>query len=49
LKIFWRLVNPTDNDGQYVDRGFPYTTAIFYQTSEEKEAAEASKNQLSSS
>ncbi len=49
LQIFWRLVNPTDNEGQYVDRGFTYTTAIFYQTPEQKEAAETSKKELSAS
>jgi peptide methionine sulfoxide reductase MsrA len=32
-----------------VDRGFSYTSAIFYQTPEEKEIAEASKEALAAS
>ncbi len=44
LDIFWRQIDPTDNGGQFVDRGFQYTTAIFYTSQIEKEAAERSKN-----
>ena len=43
LQIFWRLINPTDDQGQYVDRGFNYSSAIYYQNEEEKLLAEASK------
>ena len=30
LAAFWRMINPTDAGGQFVDRGEQYTTAIFY-------------------
>jgi peptide methionine sulfoxide reductase msrA/msrB len=30
LHAFWRMINPTDAGGQFVDRGESYTTAIFY-------------------
>lgn len=49
LQIFWRTANPTDPDGQYVDRWFSYTSAIFYQTVQEKEIAENSKKTLAES
>ncbi|MFK7780328.1 MAG: peptide-methionine (S)-S-oxide reductase MsrA [Candidatus Gracilibacteria bacterium] len=49
LEIFWRTVNPTDNEGQYVDRGFQYTSAIFYLNNEEKELAINSINKLQES
>lgn len=44
LEIFWKQIDPTDNGGQFVDRGFHYTTAIFYSSDLEREAAERSKN-----
>ena len=44
LDIFWRQIDPTDNGGQFVDRGFQYTTAIFYTSEIEREAAERSKS-----
>lgn len=46
LQVFWRQINPTDSGGQFVDRGFQYTTAIFYFDDEQKKAAELSKKQL---
>jgi len=49
LEVFWRNVNPTDDGGQFVDRGAQYTTAIFYSTTEEQTVAEASKQALESS
>ena len=49
LDIFWMQVNPTDNEGQFVDRGNQYTTAIFYHTLEQKKIAEASKKALDKS
>lgn len=39
LEIFWQNINPTDNGGQFVDRGHQYTTAIFYHNSEQKKEA----------
>ena len=49
LDAFWRMVNPTDNDGQFVDRGEQYRTLIFYQTEEEKTKAEHSRQLLNES
>ena len=46
LNIFWRKVDPTDSKGQFVDRGFQYTTAIFYHNEEQKAAAIKSKSEL---
>ncbi len=46
LDVFWMQVNPTDAGGQFVDRGHGYSTAIFYTTGEQQEAAEASKAAL---
>lgn len=31
LEVFWRQIDPTDDRGQFADRGNHYRTAIFYQ------------------
>jgi peptide methionine sulfoxide reductase msrA/msrB len=49
LDEFWRMINPTDSGGQFVDRGEQYRTLIFYQTSEQKEKAERSRRLLNES
>ncbi len=49
LEIFWRQVDPTDSGGQFVDRGFQYTTAIFYTTPEQKKLSEASHSKMQQS
>jgi len=49
LESFWRQVNPTDNGGQFVDRGEQYRTAIFYHNDKQKELAEKSKAALDAS
>jgi peptide methionine sulfoxide reductase msrA/msrB len=49
LNVFWRQVNPTDPDGQFVDRGSQYRTAIYYHTEEQKRLAEQSKAALGKS
>ena len=43
LEVFWRNVDPLDKGGQFCDRGSTYTTAIFYQSEEQKKLAEQSK------
>lgn len=43
LTWFWRHVDPTDADGQFIDRGDQYRSEIFYQTDEQKKLAEASR------
>ena len=46
LDIFWKNVNPTDAEGQFVDRGEQYKTAIFYHDEEQRLKAEESKLKL---
>jgi peptide methionine sulfoxide reductase msrA/msrB len=46
LDHFWRLVDPTDAGGQFVDRGPHYRPAIFYHDDEQKRLAEESKAAL---
>ena len=41
LHTFWRSVDPTDAGGQFCDRGYGYTTAIYALDEEQKEQAEA--------
>lgn len=40
---FFRHIDPLDDEGQFCDRGHSYTTAIFYSTSDEYNAAVAAK------
>jgi peptide methionine sulfoxide reductase msrA/msrB len=49
LEVFWRQIDPTDPDGQFVDRGIQYRSAIFYHNEEQKHLAEKSKNTLQKS
>jgi peptide methionine sulfoxide reductase msrA/msrB len=42
IKIFWNQIDPTDNEGQFSDRGFQYTTAIYYHSEGQKKKAEDS-------
>jgi len=49
LDHFWRHVDPTDAGGQFVDRGDQYRSAIFYANDEERQIAEASKQDLAAS
>lgn len=46
LDVFWRQIDPTDQGGQFVDRGAQYRSVIFYHTREQKAAAEKSKEEL---
>ena len=40
LDIFLANVDPYDAEGQFIDRGFSYTLAVYYQSAEEKALAE---------
>ncbi len=40
LNIYFANVDPFDSEGQFIDKGFSYTLAIFYNNDEEKEIAE---------
>ena len=49
LHVFWRSVDPTDDGGQFCDRGFSYTTAVYAVDDEQKRIAEKSKAELEKS
>jgi peptide methionine sulfoxide reductase msrA/msrB len=49
LEIFWRQIDPTDEGGQFADRGFHYSTAIFTHDEEQAEMALESKLALEES
>src|SRR5512143_3486126 len=49
LDVFWHQINPTDDGGQFVDRGPSYKSAIFYHNEEQKRLAEETKRQLEQS
>jgi peptide methionine sulfoxide reductase msrA/msrB len=49
LDVYWRNIDPTDDTGQFVDKGEQYLTAIFYSSDEEKMLAEMSKEALENS
>ena len=49
LQALWRTANPTDVNGQYVDRGQQYRPAVFYHNDAQKQAAEASVKALDAS
>ena len=46
LNVFWKNVDPLDDEGQFCDRGYHYTTAIFVKNDAQREAAERSKQAL---
>ncbi|CAM3735073.1 peptide-methionine (S)-S-oxide reductase MsrA [Alkalicoccus chagannorensis] len=46
LQLFWQQIDPTDDGGQFFDRGPQYRSAVFYHTEEQKELAEASRKEL---
>ena len=46
LATYRTQIDPTDGEGQFGDRGFQYTPAIYYQNSEEQQLAEQSKQKL---
>lgn len=49
LVRFWSQIDPTDSGGQFADRGFSYTTAIWYHTIDQRQAAIESKEHLKNS
>jgi peptide-methionine (S)-S-oxide reductase len=49
LEMYWRQVNPTDDEGQFQDKGSSYRTAIFYENEEEKNKAQLSRDILNDS
>lgn len=49
LEVFWKNIDPTDERGQFVDRGSQYRSGIFYLDEDQKKQAEASRDQLGKS
>ena len=49
LEHFWRMVDPTDDGGQFVDRGESYKSVIFVLNDEQRETAQRSKLSLEGS
>ena len=49
LDVFWRQIDPTDSEGQFVDRGFEYSSAIFYIDETQKSHALTSIKDLENS
>ncbi|MFS0752681.1 peptide-methionine (S)-S-oxide reductase MsrA [Oceanobacillus sp. 1P07AA] len=49
LDLYWKQIDPTDDGGQFQDRGEQYRTAIFYHSKEQWGLAEASKEELATS
>ncbi len=49
LEVFWRTMDPTDPDGQFVDRGKQYRPGIFYHDDQQRRLAEASRDRLKKS
>jgi len=46
VEIFWRNINPTQQDAQFCDHGPQYRSGIFYHDDEQKRIAEASRKAL---
>jgi len=49
LDVYWAHIDPTDEEGQFADRGFHYTTAIFFHDEEQRRVAEDSRSRLMTS
>lgn len=49
LDVFWRNIDPTDDGGQFYDRGTQYLTAVFYHNEAQRLAAEVSRDVLDAS
>jgi len=49
LELFWQQIDPTDEGGQFHDRGSSYRTAVFYHNEEQHQLALQSKQELEQS
>lgn len=49
LDVYWSQFDPTDAGGSFVDRGYQYTSAIFYHDENQKQLAKRSKKKLDES
>ncbi len=46
LDVFWRSIDPTDDGGQFADRGDHYRTFVFYHDDDQRQLAEDSRAKL---
>ncbi|MDG2303342.1 MAG: peptide-methionine (S)-S-oxide reductase MsrA [Candidatus Binatia bacterium] len=49
VDVFWRNIDPLDARGQFCDKGYQYSSAIFYGSDAERQIAEESKRALEKS
>jgi peptide methionine sulfoxide reductase msrA/msrB len=49
LDIYWHNIDPTDEGGQFADRGDQYQTAIYFHDEDQREKAEESRETLEKS
>jgi peptide methionine sulfoxide reductase msrA/msrB len=49
VEVFWHQIDPTDDGGQFADRGNHYRSAIFVMSDEQRRVAEESKAALEKS
>ncbi|MDC3415191.1 peptide-methionine (S)-S-oxide reductase MsrA [Aquibacillus sp. 3ASR75-11] len=49
LELYWPQIDPTDDGGQFHDRGDQYRTAIFFHTEKQKQEAIQSKINIENS
>jgi peptide methionine sulfoxide reductase msrA/msrB len=49
LDIYWSHIDPTNTEGQFADKGFQYTSAIFYQNENQEMVARDAKMRLEKS
>lgn len=49
LEVFWMQIDPTQADGQFVDKGKQYRSGIYYRDEEQKKIALESKKKLQES
>ena len=49
VDLYYTQIDPTQEDWQFADRGFRYTTAIYYQNNEEQKIIENAKRTLETS
>lgn len=46
VEVFWKNIDPTDDRGQFCDRGLQYRPTLFYHDEAQREVAERSKAAL---
>lgn len=49
VELYWQVADPTDATGQFQDRGDQYRPVIYYNSEEQKEPAEKSREDLANS